>query len=167
MRYLQALTRPAVIIIGLIVLINAGMFFYFDAKSEKSDKAIAAQAEDAEELAKQNARILTEFEQERNIRADQACNLFETDHLKDVQELKQTYKFLLDPDAVTENKALVKFIVLNLPRTEEEARLDSAPPYCDGTFPNGDDIGLPEPDPKIPERPKALDQLTKQITPQS
>lgn len=165
MQYVKAFNRPALLIIALMVLINAGLFFYFDSKSTQADEKIQQNVAQLEQIAVQNRKLLQDFAQERDIRSDQACQLFETDHLKDVQQLRDTYKFLLDPDAA--NTGLVKFVILNLPRTEQEARTDNAPEYCDGVTATGADIGLPEPDPKIPERPKKLDALTKTITPDS
>lgn len=86
-------------------------------------------------------------------RRDQSCLGDELEHLKDVRRLRQTYKFLLDPPPSLRD--LVPLVRIQLPVVEDDAR-DRAPLFCDETQPDGSPVGLPEPDPRIPERPRAL-----------
>lgn len=158
--FLTVFGRPAVMIITFMVLINAGIFFYFDNKAVQSDQNIQHNIVRLEEFAKTNRAIVARLDSERAERTDQNCKLFELDHLQDVRDLRDTYKFLSNKEAATENPGLTRFIILNLPRTEKEAKIDSAPEYCDDPG-----LGLPEPDPVIPNRPDNLDELTKLITP--
>jgi hypothetical protein len=159
--HLNGTVTPAVIIILLMVIINASVFFYFDYRSNKADEGIQNNVSQLEDFAKANRHIIVRLENERAIRTDQNCKLFEREHKKAVQDLEDTYEFLKSPVA-HETPGLTRFIILNLPRTEEEARVDNAPEYCDNPG-----LGLKEPDPKIPERPHQLDELTRQITPHS
>ncbi len=85
-------------------------------------------------------------------RRDQSCRQSEAKHQADVNELKRTYRFLTNPKKrALLGPGLARLIILTLPAREREARVDPAPPFCDEPG-----IGLPEPDPKIPERPKGL-----------
>jgi hypothetical protein len=87
------------------------------------------------------------IEQETQIRVDQTCHLFESDHLADVEDLADTYEYLDTLTKVEAKSGLNQFIISDLPEAESEARVDSAPPYCDEA-----NQGLPEPDPVIPEQ---------------
>lgn len=142
-----------------MILINAGITLYYADHFDQSDQDIKDNVNQVRQLALSNAKIIHDLTQERNVRADQTCELFETDHLQKVQSLRQRYQYLtqLTPEELTQ--PLNRFIIIALPQVEQEAVIDRAPEYCDGTKPNGDDIGLPEPDPKIPDRPKKLVQL--------
>jgi hypothetical protein len=80
-------------------------------------------------------------------RRDQMCQLFEADHLADVNRLERTYRFLSSP-AARDDEALLQVALVELPELEREARVDSAPDFCDE-----DGLGLPEPDPVVPDRP--------------
>jgi hypothetical protein len=81
--------------------------------------------------------------------ADQACLLFEKSHLRDVKQLRQTYKFLEETRG--REVELRPFILAGLPAQEVEASNDDAPPFCDEPG-----VGLPEPDPVVPQRPEDL-----------
>jgi hypothetical protein len=89
-------------------------------------------------------------------RRDQNCLLFEGDHLRDVTQLRRTYKYLSGPNA-RRNPGLTRLVVESLPETEAAARVDTAPPYCDETtsgflgLGKERDVGLPEPDPVLPK----------------
>jgi hypothetical protein len=76
------------------------------------------------------------IEQETQIRVDQTCHLF-----------ADTYEYLDTLTKVEAKSGLNQFIISDLPEAESEARVDSAPPYCDEA-----NQGLPEPDPVIPEQ---------------
>lgn len=90
-------------------------------------------------------RLQVEAQQRR----DQSCTIQEKKQLADVTQLKQTYKFLLDP--ASKKSGLYKVVLISLPRAESEAREDDAPAFCDEP-----DVGLPEPDSKIPPRPASI-----------
>lgn len=142
-----------------MILINAGVILYYADRFSTSDKNIEDNVKQVQTLSVSNRALLNQLAQERTIRSDQACELFETDHLQDVQQLGQTYKYLVSLTPQERDQPLNRFIIINLPQTEQEALIDRAPEYCDGMAPNGDDIGLPEPDPKVPDRPAALINL--------
>lgn len=144
--------------IGLLVICVAGGFATLSAQSRKIT-----------ETQKQSTQETVE-------RRDQTCRLFEGDHLKDVQDLTRTYERLpkaLDFYLRVSPKAFRPFlqasIMADLKRLEDEASVDSAPDFCDlpgeraeklwlrshgkqGAPP----VGLPEPDPKIPQRPAGI-----------
>lgn len=99
-------------------------------------------------------------------RRDQICLSAEREHLRDVNQLKATYKYLLSLTPEDARSSLNRTITLQLPQTEERANTDVAPSFCDepgalaekkGARP----VGLPEPDPVIPERPAAVNKLYK------
>ena len=154
--YLNGTITPAVVIILIMILINAGVILYFANHFDKADETLQNNVTQVQEIAKSNRLILAEQAQERTIRSDQACELFETDHLQDVQSLGATYKYLAQLTPEERNQALNRFILLQLPQTEQQALVDRAPEYCDETTPTGDDVGLPEPDPVVPDRPAKL-----------
>ena len=84
-------------------------------------------------------------------RRTQTCTIQESKQAKDVRQLKATYRYLLSlrPDELDDT---INVAVLHaLTETERDAHLDDAPAFCDEPK-----IGLPEPDPKIPQRPEAL-----------
>jgi hypothetical protein len=113
-----------------------------------SDKAATA-SENALNAVRQS-------EHEANERRDQTCTIFETKQKSDVDALAQTYRYLGDLTKAEMGTALNRAILAQLPRTIREAQTDDAPDYCDQTNPDGSDIGLPEPDPKLPTPPKNL-----------
>lgn len=101
-------------------------------------------ARDARDLAETQKRDSRE-------RIDQSCTLFERDHLTDVQRLRNTYRYLAQLRPSEVDQPLNRFVIRALPETEREARQDTAPRYCDEPG-----LGLPEPDPVIPQRPQNL-----------
>lgn len=103
---------------------------------------------------------------ERNRALNQFCFQQETLHLENITDLKRTYNYLvqLTPDQAGQsfNQAIIRF----LPDTEEKAARDDAPPICDETYTTGvlglggsHEYGLEEPDPELPQRPKAIEKL--------
>lgn len=89
------------------------------------------------------------YSAEQRERRDQACAISEAKQRKDIDTLRRTYAFLLDPPP--DQRGLARLVRPDLARVEAEARLDDAPPYCDE-----DGIGESEPDPTVPRRPEAL-----------
>lgn len=143
---------PAVIIISAMVLINAGVILYFADRFDQSDKNQRASISQVKKLSESNRRLLQQQTVERQIRTDQSCKLFEREHLRNVQSLEGTYSYLRQARDTGETDTLLyKLVLKNTPRTISEGETDTAPEYCDA--PN---TGLPEPDPKIPPRPKFL-----------
>ena len=79
---------------------------------------------------------------------DQVCRVFEGQHLREVESLRNTYVYLDRVVARHETgDTLNQFIIRGLPATEVKARSDPAPAFCDK--PN---VGLPEPDPVLPKK---------------
>ena len=104
-----------------------------------------------------SAFLFTRLSMEGTERRDQSCRQFEGDHLADVQRLKRTYAYLSMLPRREYGSPITVAIVQQLPELEEKARTDSAPEFCDepgaaaekrGEKP----VGLPEPDPEIPDR---------------
>lgn len=93
-------------------------------------------------------------------RRDQACTIFERQQVQNVKTLTQTYGFLLSLSPTQIQDPLNELILRNVPQTEATARTDPSPAYCDD-----EGIGLPEPDPKVPPRPKVIDKLLKALPP--
>jgi hypothetical protein len=89
---------------------------------------------------------------EEALRARSAnCLQFERDHLRDVDQLRQTYAYLEQLRPGEFEQPINRFIVARLSETETAARTDTAPDYCDEPG-----LGRPEPDPVVPERPAYL-----------
>jgi hypothetical protein len=95
---------------------------------------------------------------ETSERRSQTCTWFEGDHLDDVQQLRRAYKripealeFYLEAAPKRLHPFLVGAVTSDVERLEAEARVDAAPEFCDE-----ESVGLPEPDPVIPKRPKNL-----------
>jgi len=156
MKIFGKLISPAVFIIGVMILINAGVILYYAQHFDESDQNLQNNVQQVEKVADQNRKIIAAQTQERVARSNQSCELFETDHLQDVQQLRQTYRYLISLTPEERQEPLNRFVLINLPDAEQQALVDRAPEYCDGEQPNGDDIGLPEPDPKVPDRPAEL-----------
>lgn len=108
----------------------------------------ALRLDDTERALEKAEQALRHVEEEAVERKDADCVKDERDHFAKVNQLAQTYTFLktADPDS-----DLYQAVLPQLPEIEAEARRDLAPEYCDE--PN---VGLPEPDPVIPPRPKNL-----------
>lgn len=92
-------------------------------------------------------------DQESAKRRDQQCRIDETKEAADIETLRQTYLFLerQSPQQMAEKGGIAQAVLLNLPKTERDARQPDAAAYC-----NAPGIGLPEPGPTIPRRPRDL-----------
>jgi hypothetical protein len=86
---------------------------------------------------------------------NQVCVLFERDELAAVVRLRNTYRYLLQLRPGEEDDPINRFVIVNLPVTEAEAKAANAPAYCDRKR-DKKDVGLPEPDPKFPKRPRGI-----------
>lgn len=149
MNRLNGLARPALLIIGLMVLINAGLFFYFDHLNGEADKKLQNQVTQNEKIASENRQLIKSQENERLIRSDQNCETAERVHLRDVQDLRGSYALLesaeLNPPE--KNAIIYKLVIKGLPNTIASGETDVAPDYCDEKG-----YGLKEPDPVVPKR---------------
>lgn len=101
-------------------------------------------------LARQQQSV-NDIERESVERRDQNCKIFETEHRREIKRLTDTYRYLVALPDAERGATINRFVLANLPNLEADARLDNAPAYCDKP-----DVGLPEPDPRIPPRPKSL-----------
>lgn len=88
---------------------------------------------------------------ERARRADQTCLLFERDYERNVMRLANTYSYLVALGPRERDSSLNRTVLAQLPDTEGAARTSKAPAYCDAPG-----VGLPEPNPRLPERPPIL-----------
>jgi hypothetical protein len=109
-------------------------------------------------------------------RRDQICLSDEREHLNEVQQLRNTYLYLVNlPDSEV-SSTFNRFIISQVPKTEDEAKIDTAPEFCDKPGAKAEKewrdskgergappVGLPEPDPEIPERPDKVDDLIQQL----
>jgi hypothetical protein len=127
---LKMYTRRA--IVGFLILL-AGVFYAISAGQKHDD----------------DARKLTASEGAK--RQDQICRVFESQHLREVNALSDRHQFIEDAiKANEEGSLLVQALIRQLPEVDAAARQDPAPDFCDEKV-NGKDLGLPEPDPFIPE----------------
>jgi hypothetical protein len=102
--------------------------------------------------------VIDNFKQEIRDRRSATCQSFESSHLQEVRQLSNTYAYLESLTPAERKTSINKFVYrISLPQLEAEARSDQdnigifVPGYCD--LPG---YGLPEPDPKVPTRPKGL-----------
>lgn len=109
-------------------------------ETAKLTKRLAVQTARADRLTRRIAR-------EGRKRRDQTCRIDERDHLDSVKRLRRTYDYLEHLPRAEYGSNITVAIVRQLPDVERDARHDVAPPFCDA--PN---VGLPEPDPKLPRR---------------
>jgi hypothetical protein len=90
-------------------------------------------------------------------RRDQACRGLELGHRQEVRQLRRTYRFYLDPPPSFRDLLSNPLVAQQLREDERAAQSDQdqygvfVPKYCDEPG-----VGLPEPDPKVPERPPEL-----------
>lgn len=84
-------------------------------------------------------------------RIQQTCTIFETQQLDDVERLRGTYRYLSGLSEGERRESLNRAVLAQLPTVEREAGADDAPDYCDA---HG--VGLREPDPVVPCRPRSL-----------
>lgn len=131
------------------------------------------------QLADQNRDTIQRIEQEAKAREaesrerrDQTCRSDEQEHLSQVVALKNTYLYLLNLTHEERQTTFNRFIIAQVSQTEEKAKIDVAPDFCDEpgekaerlyAQTNGKQgsppVGLPEPDPKVPARPEQVDQM--------
>ena len=137
------LAAIALVISSLSFLGAVGLFAISVGLSSTNRQLI----EDAQDAAANAAKAANAVKIESAERRDQTCNLFETDHLQDVRQLRATYRYLAGLPLEERTRPLTQAVLQGLPQLEREARADPAPDFCDEPF-----VGLPEPDPVIPKR---------------
>lgn len=135
------IVSTAVNLIAIVVLAVGSFGVVRNALNIDDTQTALEKAEDA----------LREVRRESRQRVEQDCLKEERDHLKDVKNLRRTYRFLVNYPEDQRTDPLYIALIQTLPQTESAARTDNAPLYCDE--PN---VGLPEPDPAVPKRPKSL-----------
>jgi hypothetical protein len=99
--------------------------------------------------------LFTDLRDEIAQRRDQACVITEREQDAEVQALVNTYRYLSELTGEQLHDPLNRAVLRQLPMVEARARADNAPPYCDE-----EGVGLPEPDRRVPERPRVLWRLT-------
>lgn len=120
------------------------------------------QAKEATDQVKQyaqtNRQLLKRIINEGNERRQQSCTADERKHLATVDNLQKLYIYIegLSPEEASTN--FNKAIIASVPDAEEDAYNDNAPEYCD--VPG---VGLPEPDPKVPDRSKKVRKYVNQV----
>jgi hypothetical protein len=104
-----------------------------------------------------SSQTVHKLDQEAEVRRSQTCETFEGAYAEQIRRLENTYVFLLLPGIRERSPDLYDFALRELPTLERGAESDDdpfgprVPAYCDD--PN---VGLPEPDPKVPRRPDGL-----------
>ena len=99
--------------------------------------------------------LYTKTQDESRARRGQTCTITEREQAAEVQQLRNTYEYLLELEGVQLHDPLNRALLRQLPMVEARAEEDNAPKFCDEPG-----IGLPEPDEKVPDRPARLRRLT-------
>jgi hypothetical protein len=158
---------PTLRLLAFLLVAAASMF----AAARTYD--IAAENKATIERVEANAKAV---EREGVERRNQICLSDEREHLNEVQQLKNTYLYLVNlPDSEV-SSTFNRFIISQVPKTEDEAKIDTAPDFCDKPGAKAEKdwretdgkkgappVGLPEPDPVVPERPDKVDDLIQQL----
>ena len=137
--------------LALVVVTIAGGFFTLD-----------DQADDIRATQDQVAREGVE-------RRNQVCLSAEREHKAAVDRLRRTYRYIAGLSYRQSRSNLNRAIIAQLPQVESEGRTDVAPDFCDEPGEKAEKlwfrthgkqgappVGLPEPDPKIPQRPAGI-----------
>lgn len=128
--------------------------------------------DDVQDQSDRTDQIVAQLRQETEERRHQVCLGEEREHLDDVDRLKRTYAFLSSLQPGRDGDPIVRAVLVQLPVTERDARDDLAPKFCDEPGERAEKlyevtdgrrgappVGLPEPDPEVPDRPAAVDRL--------
>lgn len=108
-------------------------------------------SKDSARTAQEAKHAVLEIRAESRQRIDDTCRINETRQKTEVDALKRTYEYLGGLTAQQLAEPLNKAVLAGLPATVRAALTDDAPAYCDKPG-----VGLPEPDPVVPRRPKSL-----------
>lgn len=95
--------------------------------------------------------LVRELRSETAQRINETCRISETKQRSDVEALRRTYEYLGGLSGKQLAEPLNRAVLAGLPSTIREAETDDAPSYCDKPG-----VGLPEPDPKLPVRPRNI-----------
>lgn len=133
----------------------------------------------AYQLGAETHRLVVKQNQEAAERRDQICLSTEREHLRDVTALRNTYLYLTDLTTREIASTFNRFIIAQVPATEEKAHVDVAPKFCDQPGVKAEreyrlshgkkgapPIGLPEPDPVVPKRPEKVNEMLKGVSEQ-
>jgi hypothetical protein len=159
LRFLALLTlAAAAIAVGVAVasLVNSS-------RISDNSQAIKDNARNLAAIKALQARIDHEGIERRN----ETCRSFEQGHKQEVTQLRRTYGYLLHLPAAERGSTLNKTIASQVRQMERDAMSDQdtdgvfVPKYCDepgaaAEARGAPPVGLPEPDPQVPVRPKAL-----------
>ena len=122
--------------------------------TESANSAVAESlraSERALHAAGQAQAAVSRIRSETRERIDETCRIQETKQRSDIESLRRTYEYLASLSSAELTQPLNRTILAGLPRTIREATIDDAPDYCDEPG-----VGLPEPDLRLPERPKNI-----------
>jgi hypothetical protein len=128
------------------------------------------------QLSNENAKILGRIEtvqaqtaREGVDRRNQICLSDEREHLNAVERLERTYRYLAGLTLKQFGSPINQAIFQQLEDVEDEAMTDQAPEFCDdpgvkaeklwresGGERGAPPVGLPEPDPRVPQRPAGI-----------
>lgn len=109
---------------------------------------------DLARIGQENRDLILKQDVQRRDSRDQICEGDEREHRRNVEGLRLTYQYVLELDPDERNEPINKLIISQIPAAEQDAYIDQAPDFCDEKG-----IGEPEPDPTVPARPKAIDDL--------
>jgi hypothetical protein len=145
-------TRIAYVIVGIACALVIGLLWH--------------NIQSLQDVVERQDRIDRASAMETADRRNQICLSAEKEHLDEVTSLRRIYKFIGELSVDDIREPINKFIILNLANTEKEARSDDAPPFCDlpgqvAEKRGAKVVGLPEPDPEVPDRPADVDRKVK------
>jgi hypothetical protein len=157
-RFSRASQKLSYILVGIGLALFLAISFANQQNIKDSQKQL-------KQVVAASAKQLKVDDQERKVRTDQACNLFERLHHRDVSEylverrsIVLLTNFVNDLSPEEREQPFNKLIISNIPQArkdyfkeESEASIDIAPAYCDEPG-----VGLKEPDPCVPGRPELL-----------
>jgi hypothetical protein len=162
----------------LVVMFAGGVALWALASTQEDVTTNTEAIARADAAARDAKRAIVQIEREGRERRDQTCTVFERQHRSDVRQLRRTYRYLRTVLPQERGTSLTRTIIRGLPQQEREAKRDNAPSFCDlpgvkaerlwregkrnGVLPSerqgAPPIGLREPDPRIPKRPRQLSQ---------
>ncbi len=128
-------------------------FAVFSVEGKVDETVVQAQiakadAQVASRTARTQRQTLAVIQAESKDRRNQSCRVFERLETTAVRRVVTTYKYLdeLPRSELVRPTLLTTAILRNLGATYQDAKASRAPPYCDKP-----DVGLPEPQPKLPK----------------
>jgi hypothetical protein len=157
-RWVKAMVAAALVLAAFSLLFSALLFASGRQLSNQNSKII----DRIEAVQAQTAR-------EGVDRRNQICLSDEREHLNAVERLDRTYRYLVRLTVKQFDEPINSAIFQQLPDLEDEAMTDQAPDFCDepgeeqeklwrqsGGERGAPPVGLPEPDPDVPQRPAGI-----------